>query len=236
MLFLTVLCCAFFTGICPAQEKKLTAGQAKALYEKQDGLLNEAWAAAKKALSESEFNQLKDDQRAWVEYRDYLARSPLYTGVDAQEELPLDSTEYLEAVAGLAEMRTRWLKGLLSEFSDDSLTGVWTDSYGGHIEIVEKDGQLHFSIECVRGPTSHVGGLDGSAVWNRPIGWFSDKGADDTGDLEANLSFVLRNHRLEITGANTGHYHGARAYFDGEYVRVESLNAKRQKEILQKGK
>jgi hypothetical protein len=50
-------CC--FARLCPpasAQEKKLTRQQAKAAFEKADKALNEAWAAAKKALPESEFN------------------------------------------------------------------------------------------------------------------------------------------------------------------------------------
>lgn len=234
LLALIVLCCAALVGKCPAQEeKKQTAQQAKELFEKEDRLLNEAWAAAKKALSEADFNELKEEQRAWMEYRDYLARSPLYTGAEAQGELPLDSPEYLEAAAGLSETRTEWLKGLVKKFADETLTGVWTDSYGGRIEIAEKDGHLHFSIVCVRGQSSHVGDLEGIAVWNRPIGWFSDKGKNDTGEQEANLCFVLRNHRLEITGANTSHYHGARAYFDGTYLRVGTLSAERQKELVE---
>lgn len=231
-----VLFCTAFVCSSLAQEKKLSVQQAKALFEKEDRALNEAWVAAKKLLPESEFNKLKEEQRMWVEYRDYLARSPLYTGAEAQAELPLDAVEYLEAAAGLSEMRTRWLKGLVKESSDETVTGVWTDSYGGRIEIVEKEGHLHFIIQCVRGPSSHVGGLSGIAVWNQSLGWFSDKGIDKGGEPETNLSFVLRNKRLQVHGANTGYYHGARAYFDGEYVRVESLNAKEQAKILKAAK
>jgi hypothetical protein len=106
----------------------------------------------------------------------------MYTGAEAQGELSLDAPEYLEAAAGLTDMRTTWLKGLVREWNDETLTGVWTDSYGGRIEIVEREGHLHFVIECVRGPTSHVGGLAGIAVWNANIGWFSDKGREDKGD------------------------------------------------------
>lgn len=226
-----------FAGTAMAQEKALSAKEAKALYDKADRALNEAWAAAKKALPESEFNALKESQRAWVEHRDYLARSPMYTGADAQGELALDALEYLEAAAGLAEDRTTWLKGLVREWNDDTLTGVWTDSYGGRIEIVEREGHLHFVIECVRGPTSHVGGLAGIAVWNTSIGWFSDKGREDkSGEPETNLSFILRDRKLEVIGANTGYYHGARAYFDGEYVRVQPLNAKAQAKVVKAAK
>jgi uncharacterized protein YecT (DUF1311 family) len=236
-LFLMVLLVTAFAGTVHAQEKQLTAKAAKALYDKADQALNAAWAAAKKALPEPDFNKLKEEQRLWVEYRDGLARSPMYTGAEGQDELSLDAPEYLEAAAGLTDMRTTWLKGLVREWNDETLTGVWTDSYGGHIEIVEREGHLHFVIECVRGPTSHVGGLAGIAVWNANIGWFSDKGREDKGDdPETNLSFILRDRKLEIIGANTGYYHGARAYFDGEYVRVQPLNAKAQAKVVKAAK
>lgn len=236
--FLTLLVTAFITSAHAQQDKPLTPKQARAAYDKADKALNDAWTAAKAALPESEFNKLKEEQRNWVAYRDYLARSPMYTGAEAQGELPLDAPEYLEAAAGLADMRTRWLKGLVREWkAEENLTGEWTDSYGGRIEIVEREGHLYFVTECVRGPTSHTGGLAGVAAWNQTIGWFSDKGRGDKGgDAETNLSFVLRDKRLEVIGANTGYYHGARAYFDGDYVKVQTLDAGTQAKIVKAAK
>jgi uncharacterized protein YecT (DUF1311 family) len=229
-----MLACGLVLNPASAQEKKLSPAEAKALYEKADKALNEAWAAAKQKLPAADFTKLKEEQRAWVEYRDYLARSPLYTGADAQDELPPDAPEYLEAAAGLEDMRTDYLRGLVRAWKEDeNMTGRWTDSYGGHVDIVERDGRLYFVMECVRGPTSHIGGIAGEAAWNKTIGWFSDKGREDKGDEgETNLSLTLRDGKLEIIGANTGYYHGARAYFDGHYVKVGMLDAKEQAEVV----
>lgn len=234
--FLTLLTLTVCLCTASAQDKPLDAKAAKAAFEKADRALNTAWAAAKQTLPEEEFNKLKEDQRAWVEYRDYLARSPMFTGADAQGDLALDSPEYLEAAAGLEDMRTEWLKGLIHEWKDETQTGYWTDSYGGSIEVVEREGHLHFIIQCVRGPTSHVGGLSGIAAWNPNIGWFSDKGRDKEKTDETNLSFILRDKKLEVIGANTGYYHGARAYFDGSYVKVKALDAKAQAKIVKAAK
>ncbi len=231
-LLLLMVC---LSPVC-AQDKPMTAKAAKAAFDKADHALNAAWTAAKQVLPEADFNKLKEDQRAWVEYRDYLARSPMYTGADAQGDLALDSPAYLEAAAGLEDMRSEWLKGLIQEWKDETLTGYWTDSYGGSIEVVEREGHLHFVVQCVRGPTSHVGGLSGIAVWNPNIGWFSDKGRDKEKTDETNLSFILRDRKLEIIGANTGFYHGARAYFDGSYVKVKALDAKAQAKIVKAAK
>ncbi|WP_461523765.1 lysozyme inhibitor LprI family protein [Prosthecobacter sp.] len=138
-----------------AQDKPLDAKAAKAAFDKADRALNTAWAAAKQALPEEEFNKLKEDQRAWVEYRDYLARWPMYTRADAQGELALDLPAYFEAAAGLEGMRSEWLKGLIREWKDEALTG---------------------------------------------------------------------------------YYHGARAYFDGNYVKVKALDAKAQAKIVKAAK
>lgn len=232
LLLLTTAC----IGSARAEDKPLTREAAKALFDKADHALNEAWAAAKKALSEEEFTKLKEDQRAWVEYRDYLARSPMFTGADRQGELSLDDPEYLQAAAGLEDDRTEWLKGLIQDWNVEGLTGAWSDSRGGSIQIVEKDGQLYFAIMCTRGPTSHSGDLSGVAVWNSPIGWFSDKGRDKNKSDETNLSFVLSDRKLEITGANTGYYHGARAYFDGSYVRVQTLTDEQKATVIKAAK
>lgn len=233
---LLLLLVTTFTLSSHAQEA-MTPKQAKAAFEKADRALNDAWTEAKKALPEDTFNRLKEDQRAWVEYRDYLARSPMYTGADAQDELATTAPEYLEAAAALEEERTRWLKGLVREWgAEETLTGEWSDSCGGTIQVVEQDGKLYFLMDCVRGPTSHTGGISGVAVWNLSIGWFSDKGRDKEKEDETNLSFLLRDKKLEIHGANTSYYHGARAYFDGDYVKVGTLNAKAKAKVLKAAK
>ena len=234
--FVTLLLLAACLSTADAQEKPLDAKAAKAAFDKADHALNAAWAAAKQALPEVEFNKLKEEQRGWVEYRDSLARSPMYTGADGQDDLALDAPAYLEAAASLEDMRTEWLKGLIHDWKDETLTGYWTDSYGGSIEVVEKDNHLYFAISVVRGPTSHGGDISGIAVWNTSIGWFSDKGRDKDKTDETNLSFISRDKKLEIIGANTGYYHGARAYFDGSYVKVKTLDAKEQAKIVKAAK
>ena len=221
-LLLLPLICLFVLN-ADAEDKRPTLKQAQADFGVADEELNEAWLAEKAKLTPGQFADLKEEQRGWLEHRDHLAFSPGYSGVDLDAKEPKKTVEYLSTAAALTEARVLWLKGLLRP-EPESLTGTWTDSYGGHMEIVEKDGTLFFTIEVVRGPTAHLGGIAGMAVWNHPIGWFSDKGRDKSKTTETNLAFHWRDNRLEVTGANTSEYHGARAYFDGRYVRVGDLD------------
>jgi hypothetical protein len=116
---------------------------------------------------------------------------------------------------------------------DDSLNGLWIDSFGGTLEIVQDKDRLFFEIEVVRGPTFHTGSIAGVAKWNTPLGWFSDTGRDKEKTEESNLVFVSRGGVLEIIGAQTSYYHGARAYFDGEYCKVGRLDEKTKEELVQ---
>lgn len=85
--------------------------------------------------------------------------------------------------------------------------------------------KLFFTVEVVRGPTYHLGSLGGEASWNCPLGSCSVKDSDpEKKDEETNLAFIQRDKELEIVGANTSQFHGARAYFDGHYIRVAALN------------
>ena len=236
LILRALLCALLFLSTSRGEGKEPTLKEAKAAFDKADAGLNAAWEAVKKDFDASRFNALKEDQKAWVEYRDYTASSPGFSGAPADEAKAKQSPEYFSTAAALTASRTAWLKGLIAKDTGTSLTGEWTDSYGGHMEIVEKDGHLHFSIEVVRGPTAHLGAIAGLAAWNDPIGWFSDKGRDKTRQDETNLSFVLRDGKMQLTGGNTSPYHGARASFDGDYVRVASLNAKAQAEVIKAAK
>ena len=210
-----------------AEEKPKTLAEAKAAFGKADKALNEAWAAAKKALGEAEFAELQVKQRNWLKYREDQARA---ANRDNGEPEGKQTAAYYEAPAELTQSRADWLRGRTKNESD-SLTGLWVDSFGGTVEIVQEKEKLFFVVEVVRGPTYHTGSLAGVATWNPPLGWFSDKGRDKQKTEETNLAFVSRGTLLEIIGAQTSYYHGARAYFDGDYCKAAELDDKRKAEV-----
>lgn len=223
-----VLAVALGTVAGAAEEKMKTLAEAKAEFVKADKALNEAWAVAKKALDESELAELQIKQRGWLKYREDQARA---TNRDNNEPEGKQSAAYFETAAALTQSRADWLRGRVKN-EDDSLTGLWIDSFGARLEIVQEKERLLFAIEVVRGPTYHTGSLAGIAMWNPPLGWFSDKGRNKEKTEESNLAFVSRGTVLEIIGAQTSYYHGARAYFDGDYCKVGPLDEKRRAEIV----
>jgi uncharacterized protein YecT (DUF1311 family) len=214
------------TAFVSAEEQKpKTLAEAKAAFAKADKSLNDAWAAAKKALGESE---LQVKQRGWLKYREAQARA---ANRDNGEPEGKQSAAYFETSAALTQSRADWLRGRVKN-EDDSLTGLWIDSFGGTLEIVQEKDRLLFVIDVVRGPTFHLGSIAGVATWNSPLGWFSDKGRHQEKTEESNLAFVSRGAVLEIIGAQTSYYHGARAYFDGDYCKVGALDERRRAEIV----
>lgn len=229
MKYLITLLLSF--AVLPAlaeEQKEPTLAEAKAAFAKADRALNEAWAAMKKALPESEVQELTIRQRAWVEFRDRRAR---WEAPEPDETAARRSPSYFSFAADLTQDRVKWLRGRTKGYGD-TLTGSWIDSYGGTVEIVEQENRLLFVFSVVRGHTLDLGSLAGVASWNERIGWFSDKGRDKDKADEANLSFIRRDGEIEVTGANTSHYHGVHAYFDGFYCKVASLDDKQKAAVI----
>jgi uncharacterized protein YecT (DUF1311 family) len=211
------------------EERPKTLVEAKAAFAKADKALNEAWAAVKKAVPAPGFTDLQIKQRDWMKFREDRARGANRDNNEPEGKL---SVAYYEAAAEMTQSRADWLRGRIRNDGDDSLTGIWIDSFGGTVEIVQEKERLLFTIQVVRGPTYHTGSLAGVASWNWPLGWFSDKGRDKVKSDETNLVFVQVGNVLKIIGANTGYYHGARAYFDGEYCKSAALDEKEKAEVV----
>jgi uncharacterized protein YecT (DUF1311 family) len=217
-----------------AEDQNASLTEAKAAFAKADRALNQAWTGVKKALPEKIFTELKAQQRGWIETRDRAALESSPTPTDAAEAKRWAA--YWQKAASLTETRAQWLQRL-ADNEDDPLTGFWTDGTGGTLQIVEqKETQkLFFVFHVVRGQSLHVGAIAGGAHWNTPLGWFSDKGREADKPEESNIAFIEKERHLEVTGANTSYYHGARAYFDGAYYKIAPLDDKEQENVVKAG-
>jgi len=210
----------------------LTLDQARAKFAAADKALNQAYAKAKSTLPEGYFSELQVDQRDWIEYRDYRSEQAAAFDGGAAEGQEKTTVEYWSSLAAITEERVEIITGWTKwdKFAHE-WEGVWLDGNGGRLAIMQnEEGAFAFSLDVVRGPTYHIGSIGGSAKWNGSTAHFSIRALDEEG--ETWLTFLNRGVKLEIIGENTASFHGARAYFDGDYIRVAELTDEDRKAIL----
>ena len=204
-----------------------TLREAKEAFEQEDARLNALWGELKATLKEWEFKEVLAEQRKWLEYRDAAALEEAVRQAGADEGKEKTTAEYWDVRALITASRTRMLGGFLNPGKSDDWSGEWIDGYGGIMKIVQQGDVFHFTIHVVRGPTYHLGGIAGKAEINHGHARFSDEDSperESLGSGRAWLDFKLAAPRIEVSGVNTHAYHGARAYFDGMYVRVAQLS------------
>lgn len=229
--FIVVVLFAVFTcSLAHADEADLAS--AKAEFAIADRELNEQYQLTRKVLSESAFESLREEQRDWLRYRD--ARSTEAVRYDERltpEGKEKDSAYFWKQMTQLTMNRTEMVEGWRDTRFDKPLTGRYADDYGGRMLLYQEDDRLYFLIDVVRGPTYHMGGIAGVAQINDELARYSD---DDTENKEKEtwVTFIIGGQRLKLITANARYYHGARAYFDGEYLRVDDLTAEEKKAVV----
>jgi len=220
------VCCVLFGCLfgsqSSAQENK-SIEQLKVDISVADRELNQVYQKAKSTLPEWGFAELQVDQRDWIVSRDEGAREGARFDGGAEEGKEKLSSAYWESILAETEGRISTIRGWMNwdKFAHE-WEGVWTDGCGGWLSILENEpGRFTFLIDVVRGPTYHLGSLEGVAEWNGSSARFSMK--EDGEEAETWLTFIKRDVKLEVIGENTSPYHGVRAYFEGKYVRVREL-------------
>ena len=137
--------------------------RAKVEFAVQDKLLNEIYQDLRKTLPADLFAKVREDQRRWIGYRDYISSAES----KRLQKNPEDDPDYWTSAALMTVNRITWLKGWKGAGAPPSRgipgkwDGIYRDSYGGELQIVERGGKLYFSLVVVRGPTFHSGACDG---------------------------------------------------------------------------
>ena len=174
---------------------------------------------ARRELPEDVFGELLSEQARWYEQREQSAR---YTSHLASLD-DMDEAEYWYALAVHNRARSEWISAWRFTHSPaaaelDDWEGWWLDGEGGHLHVTRTGpDSFEFSISVVRGPTFHLGELDGSARIDGRSAEFriTPEGTED----ETVLRFSRDGPFLVLEGENTWYWHGVRAYFDGRYLR-----------------
>jgi len=220
-----------FSGASGQDARELAA--AKEQFAVADRELNAVYQTAKARLPGYRFEEIQEEQRDWITYRDDRSLAGAQFDGGAREGSEKENPSYWETAAALTESRTEILRGWLKadQFGTD-WEGVWSDGFGGRLYLRETGpGGVEFYLSVVRGPTYHLGEIGGLAITNGQLARFAIEAILGEPDGETWLTFHRENGRLRIIGVNTQYFHGARAYFDGEYVRVRELSQQDHQEM-----
>ena len=217
------------------QNRKPSLEQAKADYARADKSLNTAWEELQKTPDKRRFESLRWDQRRWIGYRDYFSGEVVMRDYNIPAGKLKQRLEHWQSMTDITRQRLDILRSIISARKKQlELTGIWSDGYGGYLNIVTLgDGKIAFSIDVVRGPTHHLGSLGGLAKQNGDIIRFTDAETKSKGDKEtAWLTEIRRADHIEVITANAQPYCGARAYFDGDYYRIGDLRKIQRERML----
>lgn len=218
----SLLCLLLLVGCAFAQTTPAELKKSKADHARADAKLNAAYKAAMATLEDNEKEALKKDQRAWLAYRDDMAKAQVKQAGDDPEK-PEDSSAYWDMMAGMCDERTDWLGSYTKELPE-GLTGEWGDSHGGHVYLQERKDGVAFGIEVVRTRAFNIGGIAGLAKKSGKGASFVDKATADQPSGPCKLFFTLDDSgNLTVRGENTDSYHGHNAFFDGTYRKVAKL-------------
>ncbi len=225
---LLVLALAMLLGTVQAQAD---LDLARADVERANTVLERAADMARQAAPEAIRTDLDATIQSFLDTREDRARAAarLEPGVEAGNEE--DAISYWYDLLGTTNAMTRWLRGHVYTYCVQpehlgTWEGVWVDGQGGYLEVLDMgDRVLAFRLEAVRGPTLHTGLIEGVALVNAGMQRARFAVPDPSSEDRALtiVTFDLQHGRLHLSTVNAESFHGARAYFDGTYVRTREL-------------
>lgn len=231
-LWLAVVLVLAHGGAVQAEE---TLAEARSEFAAADGLLNALYAQAATELPAEAFEDLRRDQRRWLAGRDPYAAAVARLQGGAAEGAEEDEPWFWLARAERTAARSEVLRGWLVYFRDGrdatGWEGVWVDGDGGTVWVAEVAAdRVALQVFVVRGPTFHLGELAGVAERHGRTARFTARFEDEGPPTW--LTLVIEGPRLRVFGEHTWPFHGVRAYFDGDYVRVRTLESGERAELL----
>jgi uncharacterized protein YecT (DUF1311 family) len=192
--------------------------------EVADVSLNKAYKSLCSELDKEKLAELRKQQRAWLEYRDFRSESMLrFNGIKADN--PKTTVVYWETMADLTEERTEFLHIYTGKNAPKEITGEYGDCYSGDLQLEETKNGIVFSIVVVRGASAHTGEISEIARYEGDKAFYKEQHVEpneNRAPCELTFTFIDK-HIVKIEGKNTEYYHGFGAYFDGLYFKIAKL-------------
>ncbi|HNO23040.1 MAG TPA: lysozyme inhibitor LprI family protein [Leptospiraceae bacterium] len=193
-------------------DEKKQASCWKAEYEKADKELNKVYKSLQTSLASAKAEEMKKDSRVWIDHKEALC--------SGQSGMSNDSKAvYYECLQSITSNRTRFLKEAFGgEGTDNKIEGSYSDSLGGSLTIQKASKNYKFTLEVVRGVTTHTGEVSGEIALKNNAAMYEEKEKD--GNEPCKISFKFSDRKVIVDEIECSSYHGASAYFGGTYYKV----------------
>lgn len=212
-------------------------------FHKVDNSLNNVYKQLKNRIQPAVAQLMQKQSRNWIKYKEYQCgwQSQIETGKNN------DSATYYKCLSELTRERTTYIKSAFSKRHNPAgLAGSYDDAFGGLLSIHSlaksdpvvtrledplrgpvklpafKEGTKYkFKIEVVRGPTAHIGEIEGEFIIQNGMGLYMEPAVSELSDGKCKLEFTMHVYSIAIREKQCGYYHGARAFFDGTFYRIK---------------
>jgi len=217
-IFFIILALAVWLPAAHAMDKTPTLAEAKAQYKAADAELNTAYSAAIAELDKSKAGALREDERNWIQYRDEMVEASFPAGNGSVTKDP----EYWQTLAEFEQDRGKFLRAYSGKHVPAGISGEYSDSYGGTLELNQAKDGLSFSIEAVRGRGMNQGEIAGDITFHGDSGYFKQKLDDTEKDSPpCELVFKLINeHIIKIEEKVPDSLAGMGVHYDGTYYKT----------------
>jgi len=207
----------------------------KRAFAERDRRLNTLYQKLRKNLPRPRSEDLLQNSREWVRLKTFACATAASAGreplaglaiLDGRTPAP-DNALWFECQYRVSGERLSYIQSAfqtehLEGFAD---SGVYSDGLGGRMLLVRlRPDRLAFSVQVVRGPTAHIGRVDGAVDLNGNRGVFRADYELGGEKRSCRLIFELREAKrvVHVSEQNSCEYfRGARAFFDGDYRRIE---------------
>lgn len=207
-----------------AAAEKPTVEQARKTFENTDNLLTAAYKEAGAGLDAAKMAELRQKERDWITYREMLAKSAPYFNGGAQADSPKGTVDYWQTMNEITRERVDFLRAYNAKGLPPGPGGVYSDSYGGTLQIEETKSGLAFTIKTVRGMARNSGSIGGIAQRTGDKAVFKDRPDAGDGRAPCEITFTfIEGHIVKVEEKNGDFYHGFNAGFDGLYYKTGKL-------------
>lgn len=212
-----ILSCGVF-----AQPKECESGSQdarlkcyKRAFEKADLELNSTYKSLLRLVDAQGGEKARSNSVQWIRAKEERCKF-----IKEQSSVELD---YWKCVYEITVQRTDFLDKIGKAWKSPGLAGLYEDGLNGSLLIKEIDAKtVNFSIDVVRGPSAHLGHIEGNVP--KADGLIKFRHIQD--GLKCELDLLVGLPVITVTEKDCGGFHGARAYFDGTYFKVAPASSK----------